>query len=393
VLPVGAWALTVGIGDQRPAAYGDARLRALGLKVARIVVPWDAATSEPATVQAQLDAIAAAGMQPHVAFEHERGTRCPSSPCVAPTAAAYRAGVAAFHARFPQVTTFTTWNEANHQSQPVASRPETVAGYYAQLKAVCPSCTIVAGDVVDSGSYVRWLQRFRAAASGDPRLWGLHNYGDVTYGTTSRTDAALAVVPGTLWLEETGGIVTLRDAAGRTTLAASETRAAAAIDRAFAIARARPRIARMYVYQWQAGAADRFDAGLMRPDGTARPSYARLVAGLAALPGGTGQATALRWTAAWSKQAPGRLVLRVTCRAADRVCRGTVVVRLRGHRLASRAYRTAARSGTAALRITVSRAIRRRARAAASRPLTLAVRPSRPAGARTTTVLKLARPA
>jgi hypothetical protein len=181
-LPAAASALTVGLGDQHPSAFADPRLRALGLKVARIVVPWDAATSEPAAVQAQLDAISAAGMTPHVAFEHRRSDRCPASPCVAPTAAEYRAAVAAFHARFPQVTTFTTWNEANHQSQPVASRPETVAGYYAQLRAVCPSCTVVAGDVLDSGSYVRWLQRFRAAAPGAQPIWGLHNYGDATYG-------------------------------------------------------------------------------------------------------------------------------------------------------------------------------------------------------------------
>ena len=385
-----AGALTVGLGDQDPSAFADPRLRALRLKVARIVVPWDAATSEPAAVQAQLDAIRAAGMTAHVAFEHRRSDRCPGNPCVVPTAGEYRAAVAAFHARFPQVTTFTTWNEANHQSQPVAARPEAVAGYYAQLRAVCPACTVVAGDVLDSGSYVRWLQRFRAAATGDPRLWGLHNYGDATYGTTTGTDAVLGAVVGTLWIEETGGIVTLRNAAGRTTLAVSEPRAAAAIDQAFAIARTRPRIARMYVYQWQAGSDDRFDAGLARPDGGLRPSYTRLAADLAALPAA---APALTWKARWSQAVRGRLVLRATCRAADRRCTGTVVVSLRGHRLATRRYVTAAAHPDATLRIAVRRAIRVRARAAARRPLTLAVRPSRPAGARATTVLQLARPA
>ena len=38
----------------------------------------------------------------------------------------------------------------------------------------------------------------------------------------------------------------------------------------------------MYVYQWRANAGDRFDAGLLRPDGTARPSYAALARDLAA---------------------------------------------------------------------------------------------------------------
>ncbi len=88
-------------------------------------------------------------------------------------------------------------------------------GYYEELKAACATCTIVAGDVLDSGSYLSWLRRFRAATTTDPQLWGLHNYSDVTYGTTAGTDAVLDAVPGTLWIEETGGIVVRRDSAGR----------------------------------------------------------------------------------------------------------------------------------------------------------------------------------
>jgi hypothetical protein len=384
VAPASAAALTVGIGDQQPSAFADGRLRALGLRVARLTVPWDAATSEPAAVQAWLEAVAAAGMTPHVAFEHLRGDRCPGSPCVVPSRAQYRAAVAAFHARFPQVRTFTTWNEANHQSQPVATRPEAVAGFYEELVSVCPTCTVVAGDVLDSGSYVRWLQRFRAATSLDPQLWGLHNYADTTYGTTSGTDAVLAAVPGKLWIEETGGIVTLRNAAGRSTLAADETRAATAIDRAFAIARARPRVARMYVYQWQAGASDRFDSGLVRPDGSARPSYARLVRDLAAMAG-------VCWSARWSSARPRRLLLRATCPAVLSRCRGKVAVRLLGHHVAARSYATTSRRRTATLRIDVSRALWRRLRAAGRRRLVLAVTPTAGSAARVS--LALARPA
>jgi hypothetical protein len=33
----------------------------------------------------------------------------------------------------------------------------------------------------------------------------------------------------------------------------------------------------MYVYQWRASALDRFDSGLVRPDGSLRPSYTRVV--------------------------------------------------------------------------------------------------------------------
>jgi len=173
------------------------------------------------------------------------GTRCPDLPCSAPSRAAYGAAVRRFVARFPQVRTYTTWNEANHVSQPTASRPELVAGYYGQLRAACPGCTVVAGDVLDSGAFVRWIERFRAATTPSPRLWGLHNYSDVTYGRTSGTDAMLAAVPGRLWIEETGGIVTLRDAAGRVTLATDEARPTATLRiRVPAVALRRARAAR-----------------------------------------------------------------------------------------------------------------------------------------------------
>jgi hypothetical protein len=72
LLAVAHAALTVGIGDQQPGAFSEQRLLGLGVSHARLVVPRDAATSEPATVQAWLDATAAAGMTPHVAFEHLR---------------------------------------------------------------------------------------------------------------------------------------------------------------------------------------------------------------------------------------------------------------------------------------------------------------------------------
>jgi hypothetical protein len=371
-----ARAVTVGLADQTPAAYADARVHALGLRYARLVVPWDAATSEPQAVKAWLDAVAAAGMTPHVAFEHLASDRCPSRPCTTPTAAEYGAAVRRFVARFPQVRTYTTWNEANHVSQPVADNPEAVAAYYSQLRAACATCTIVAGDVLDSGSYRPWLERFLRASPSTPRLWGLHDYGDVTYGRTTGVDAVLATVPGTLWIEETGGLVSLRNAAGRQTLAIGEAAAATAIDRAFAIAAVRPRIARMYVYQWQAKATDRFDAGLVRPDGATRPSYTALARDLAAQ-------AALRWKGAWSKRRAGRLVLRVTCRAPGSACRGRVSVTIAGRRVAVRAYRTTARQRTAVLRVDVARGLRR------ARRVALRVRPAVPAFATQTLTLAL----
>ena len=405
--PASASALTVGLSEQQAASWSDARLRALGVHYARLTVPWDAATSEPAKVQAWLDAVAAAGATPHIAFEHLRSDRCPNSPCVVPSRSAYASAVRAFIAKWPQVKTYTTWNEANHGSQPVADRPETVAGYWEELRAACPSCTVVAGDVVDSGSYVRWLEDFAAAASPAPTLWGLHNYSDVTYGTSSRTDAALAAVSGDLWIEETGGLVARWDTRGRVLFSASESDAAAAIDRAFQIATERPRITRMYVYQWKAWPTDTFDAGLARPNGTLRPSYDAFKRDLAALGSSSGggssttsSAATLKWSVKWASR--GRLVVRARCLVADKRCRGKVTITLRTRakgssstktrRLAVRTYRTSSSKATATIRVKVSSALRRRASRAEARSIKLAVRPTLPAGAKSSVVVRVKRP-
>lgn len=403
--PAAAHATVFGLADQNAGAYADARLRALGLRYARLVVPYDAATSEPELVANWLAATAAAGMAPHVAFEHLTTDRCPGSPCVVPSRATYAAAVRRFVARFPQVRTYTTWNEANHESQPVASHPEAVAGYYEELRAACASCTIVAGDVLDSGTYVRWLQRFQAATSSNPQLWGLHNYGDVTYGTTEGTDAVLRAVPGSLWIEETGGIVVLRNGT-RETLHYDETRAAQAIDRAFAIVASRPRIARMYIYHWRSGPASRFDAGLVRPDGSLRPSYAAVVRGLAGQPAAGTQpedaASTLTWSATWSRVAPSVLLVRARCATSGGRCVGRVAMTLRTRRvagaptrvarLATRTYRTRASALVSTLHVPVGRVLRARLRAARTRHLRLSIRPSTPTGAASTLTLRLARP-
>jgi hypothetical protein len=401
-----AHALTVGMGDQKASVFADGRLRALGLGYARLIVPWDAATSEPGTVDQWLAAVRAAGMEPHVAFEHLRSDACPSRPCVVPTRAQYGAAVRRFVARFPSVHTYTTWNEANHQSQPVAGRPEAVAGYYDELRAACPSCTVVAGDVLDSGSYAGWLRRYLAAASTTPQLWGLHDYGDVTYGRTSGVDTVLATVPGTLWIEETGAIVTLRNSVGRTTFATSETLAASAIDRAFALAATRPRIARMYVYEWMARTGDPFDAGLVRPDGTSRPSLAALQRNVGALAAATPAAVPapVRWSASWSRAHRRELVLTATCRTTVVRCTGSVTATLRTRkagvtravfaRVASRrAYRTTTTKRAVTVRITVSAAAWQRARQATSRKVALTVAATRPARAASKVSATLARPA
>lgn len=408
ITPARAGALEAGVADQKAWVWKDPRIRALGLRHARLIVPWNAATSEPAVVQAWLDATAAEGIQPHVAFERLRSDRCPYAPCTPPSVAQYRAAIDAFIARFPQVRTYTTWNEVNHQSQPVRTRPDLVAGYYRQLTAACPGCTVVAGDVLDSGNFTGWLRSFLSSFEDPPQLWGIHNYGDASRGTTAGTDAVLATVPGTVWMEETGGIVQLRGAlSGGGSTAAAEAQSAAAIDQAFAIARTRPRIGRLYVYQVQAWPNDTFDSGIFRPDGTSRPGYATLLRNLSNLgqvaaagtptPAPVAAPTA---TVRWSARRGGRLVATVRCAGGAAACSGSVrlSVRTRGARartwqvktVATRSY--AATTGTATVQVAVPARLRARLRRAARREAVARIAQVQPATATATARRRLPRP-
>jgi hypothetical protein len=148
------------------------------------------------------------------------------------------------------------------------------------------------------------------------------------------------------------------------------------------------------VYQWRAGATDRFDSGLVRPDGTARRS-------LAVLAGALSVVASPRVTATWSS---GRLAVRVACGAPDGWCRGRVALTLRLRAAGSSAWRsvalgvrryaTTAAAPAARLTVRVPAALRRRARVAARLSLRAQVRPTVPTGAAATSAsLALARPA
>jgi hypothetical protein len=273
IAPCAAQGLAFGLADQNAETFADARVGALDLSEARLVVPYDAALTDPLSVARWLTAVRAAGLRPQIAFSRRRGDDCPRSPCMLPTRAEYATAVRAFVRRFPSVRRYTTWNEANHRAQPTAEHPAAVAGYYRALKAACPRCAVVAGDVLDAGNYRGWLAAFLRASPRAPRLWGLHDYGDVTYDRTTGIRTILATVGGHVWITESGGIVAIRDAEGRSLLAVGERDAARAVTRAFSIARAYPRVTLLDIYQWRAAPLDRFDSGLVRPDGSSRLSY------------------------------------------------------------------------------------------------------------------------
>lgn len=265
----------VGISDQNVGTFSDPLFQILRLKYARLVTPWNAITKEPARLDAWLQAARLQGVRPLVSFEHSRSNLCPAKPCKAPSVGQYKKAWRAFHKKYSWVKDISPWDEVNSSTQPTGRHPELAAAYYNVVRASCRGCSVVAADVLDLNNMRRYLQAFLAKAKGKPRLWGLHNYRDTNRFRQTGTKQLLAMVKGQVWFTETGGIVSFTTAGGKKALPKSESRAKRAMDFMFKLAELdAKRVKRIYVYQWKVNfQGDRFDAGVVRPDGRPRPSY------------------------------------------------------------------------------------------------------------------------
>jgi hypothetical protein len=265
----------IGISDQQAVTFTDPLFQVLKIKYARLVTPWNSIFTEPARLDAWLQAARAHGARPLVSFERARGDKCPSKPCKAASVARYKKAWTAFHKKYPWVKDISPWNEINSATQPTGKRPDLAASYYNVVRAKCRGCSIVAADLLDASNIRRYVGSFLKKAKGKPRLWGLHNYTDTNRFRSRGTKALLQTVKGTVWLTETGGVVKFTTQSGKVALPKSESRAKKAMDYMFRLAEANAkRIKRIYVYQWKINNVfDRFDAGVVRPDGTPRPSF------------------------------------------------------------------------------------------------------------------------
>jgi hypothetical protein len=274
----------VGLGEQNPEMFDSAAWQSLKLKRVRYLVPWDYANHQDqrAAFDQYMLRARAARQDVLVTFTAHRGCYLPSGRyskakvCRAPSASAYRNAFAMFDAKFPWVKTYSAWNEINHKSQPTFKSPKKAAGYYNVLRAEARKgkFRVMAADVLDTPNMSRYLASFRRYAKGSPKLWGLHNYGDVNRRRTTFTKQMLRTVPGEVWLTETGGIVKLLPSFRH-----SPSRAAARTKGLFRLVEnydtrrrgMRSKIARLFVYSFYgAEPSARFDAGLVNPDGSPR---------------------------------------------------------------------------------------------------------------------------
>lgn len=274
----------VGIADQKASVFSDPRLSALGLAYARRSIAWDALKSPAQT--AQLDAWVAGaraiGAEPLLTFARPTGP----SGRTPPTGAAFKAQFLRFRARYPDITTYSAWNEANQCGTGTCHRPGLVVQYFDAIRRNCPGCKVLAADLLDQDNAASWARAFRRAANVEPRYWGLHDYIDANRAQTSRTKALLRAVPGEVWLTEVGGLVARRNGS-KVKLPQGKVHAAHATRFIFErLARVSTRITRIYLYHWSSGTShDSWDSAFIGSDGVPRPAFAELQRQLAKLRG------------------------------------------------------------------------------------------------------------
>jgi hypothetical protein len=277
-LPAGAQALVVGIGDQQPYMFGDPRFQALGIRYARLSIGWNTLQSRSETkgLNTWLVAARADRVQPLITFEQSwiRGQH-KRLPTPAQLAQQFRA----LRARYPWVHDFATWNEADYCGQPTCRRPALVAAYYRQMRRVCSGCDILGAELLDEPNMIAWVRRFRHALHGEAAIWGLHNYIGANRLQTASTRALLSATSGQIWFTETGGLVARRNHSSHR-FPESPSHAAQVTSFIFdRLARLSGRVARVYLYQWQAGTAkrERWDSALIGVHGSPRPAFGVLV--------------------------------------------------------------------------------------------------------------------
>jgi hypothetical protein len=258
----------VAIADQTPTMFSAPGWHALGQNHARVVVPWNLAYgARDRRGAAWLDAAVVAGVTPLVTWGPSGGRL--------PTRRAFTRAFRAFRKRWPQTREFATWNEPNLRGR-TARQPQLLVKYFRAMRQTCPTCTVLAPELVDLQSAPAWAIRFERAARVRGVIWGLHNYQDVNYFRPLHktvTSKMLRAVKGPIWLTETGGFVRFKRWSYSVWRADRATRHALAI-----AARGGRRVPRVYLYHWLGDSLNKWDSGLLGYDGTPRPAYWTLAA-------------------------------------------------------------------------------------------------------------------
>jgi hypothetical protein len=275
--PAAAAAPIIGIGEQKADMFTSRHWHRLGVRHARYVAPWDALRDpyQRHLLDAWMAEARRARAKVLLGFAHS--LRSPAKARVLPTAKRFERQFQRFRARYPDVRDWLVWNEANHPGSLTGRRPRRAAEYFDVVARNCRGCRIVAADLLDVRSMTPWLRAFLRHVHARPRIWGLHNYGDVNGNKTFGIRTLLELTRGAIWFTETGGLIVRRQYKRRRVIATyrySLRHAANATRRTLRMGCLSPRIRRIYLYHWRApNPVTSWDSALLGPRGKPRPAY------------------------------------------------------------------------------------------------------------------------
>ena len=273
--------IAVGIGDQSPAMFDSPAYKALKLKKTRYFIPWNA-IRDPRQL-GLADAFVTAARRANVkVLMHISTDNFNLKKAKLPSVRSYKKDVGALVRRYKKrgVREWGVWNEANHASQPTYRSPKRAAQFFVTMRSICSGCTIVALDLLDQKGVDRYIKTWYRSVPASKRKFakivGIHNYSDTNRRRSTGTALILRTVKKVdktstdFWLTETGALISF----GRS-FPCSESRAANRMTYMFTLAKKyRKDITRLYSYNWQGtDCTNRFDAGLVHPDGSIRPAY------------------------------------------------------------------------------------------------------------------------
>jgi polysaccharide biosynthesis protein PslG len=279
--------VVIGIGDSNTAMFSSPLFTNAGFTTARYIVPWDVVTrkadkADLAAFRAWLSAAAADHVSPLISFGADYTN--PAANYV-PSVGQYETAVKAFLKDFPQIKTYTAWNEPDFSYRSLARNPGLAANYFNALYVLCHGCTVLAGDVylpatgqarIDGAMATLgpWLRAYVKGIHHKPSGWALHDYTEIRAHNTSQLKILMSMTSGPIWLDETGGVLRRGHWQYK-----NQSASAAAKDEQFLLSLPGryPRITRIYHYQWQADPQAGWDSGLLAANGTPRPAYNVLV--------------------------------------------------------------------------------------------------------------------
>lgn len=296
--------IAVGIGDQNASMFAHPDWKKLNVRETRYFIHWDA-ISNPVELQKADGFVQAARANRQRVLLHISSNDLAPGKAKLPSVSAYRQKVKALYKRYRPlgVRDWGVWNEANHNTQPTYRSARRAADFAKEMNKFCKRCNIVALDILDQkgkkGSktnYDRYIRDwFRSAGSlgrSKKLIIGIHNYSEVNRNRTTTSGAIIREVRkknanAKFWYTETGGLAGFGksfpcDPNSPSSLAAAEQRQAKAINHMFRLAKKyRRHVKRLYSYNWTGtNCTNRFDAGLIRLDGSTRPAYTSFAARL-----------------------------------------------------------------------------------------------------------------